>query len=172
MFFNENLRQHWFIQTSYPNYKKFLDVFKIKDVQSHLERGGSTMYYKWDYSYPVDIDPSKEYISFLENSVSNNLASEKKFLSSWWVDYPPGSYAVAHQHEPFKRFSAVLFLNKYNWVREWPNAGNLFAMSNMIGYKEWIPNAGDVIIMDGDMYHGTYPTINERKVFVVDFEYK
>lgn len=172
MFFNPDQRQHWFFQTKYPDYKKFLSLFDIKDRKHHLERGGGTMYYKWDYGYPVEVDPAKEYLTFLENTVSSNIAPEKRFLSSWWVDYPQGAYAVAHQHEPFKRFTAVMFLTDYDWVRMWPNAGNLFAMSNLIGYKEWSPVGGDVIIMDGDMYHGTYPTINERKVFVVDFEYK
>jgi hypothetical protein len=30
---------------------------------------------------------------------------------------------------------------------------------------------GDVVIMDGKVYHGVYPTLEERKVFVVDFTY-
>ena len=28
-----------------------------------------------------------------------------------------------------------------------------------------------MVIMDGRVFHGTYPTLNERKVFVVDFNY-
>jgi hypothetical protein len=28
-----------------------------------------------------------------------------------------------------------------------------------------------MVIMDGRVFHGTYPTLNERKVFVVDFTY-
>ena len=31
--------------------------------------------------------------------------------------------------------------------------------------------AGDVVVMDGKVYHGVYPTLEERKVFVVDFTY-
>ena len=32
--------------------------------------------------------------------------------------------------------------------------------------------AGDVIIMDGKVFHGVYPTIQERKAFVCDFLYE
>jgi hypothetical protein len=28
-----------------------------------------------------------------------------------------------------------------------------------------------MVIMDGRVFHGTYPTTNERKVFVIDFDY-
>ena len=32
--------------------------------------------------------------------------------------------------------------------------------------------AGDLVIMDGKVYHGVYPTLQERRAFVVDFTYE
>jgi len=162
---------HWITETYYPEYERFLNLYN-KDVscQHHLERGGSTMFYKWDYGYPTEVDPAKDYLTFLRNSVSTTL-QDATYASSWWIDYPPGSYSVAHQHIQSRRFSAILFLSDYELIRKWPHAGNLYSMSNAIGYKEWEPKAGNVIIMDGGIHHGSYPAINERKVFVIDFEY-
>lgn len=170
MLFNTDNSVHWFLEKHYTDYKKFLGLFDGVPAKYHLERGGSNMYYKWDYSYPLEVDPDKEYLEFLKDSISG-IAPDAKYASSWWVDYPNGTYSVAHQHVQTKRLTAIMFLTDYEWIRAWPVAGNLYAMSNLIGYKEWTPNAGDVIIMDGGMYHGSYPAINERKVFVVDFEY-
>ena len=56
-----------------------------------------------------------------------------------------------------------------------PYAGNLITLKhtedNTIQYRTHPTQAGKMVIMDGRVFHGTYPTLNERKVFVVDFNY-
>jgi hypothetical protein len=48
-------------------------------------------------------------------------------------------------------------------------------MSNKTGvieYDEYPTIAGNVHIFDGTIWHGTYPTQHNRKVFVCDFTYE
>ena len=45
-------------------------------------------------------------------------------------------------------------------------------MNNEITYLTHNPIEGKVVIMDGKVFHGTYPALEDRHVFVVDFEYE
>lgn len=170
---NRDGRPHWFIETKYKDYKKFLNLFDL-NYRYHIDFGGSKMNYKWDYSYPAEeVDPNKEYLDFLEESVKSCPVSNCRFTTSWWVDYPVGSYSVMHQHGSGpKKFTAVMFLTDKSVHEGFPHAGNLYALPRTVKYREWAPVAGDVIILDGDIYHGTYPNLDERKVFVVDYEFE
>ena len=53
--------------------------------------------------------------------------------------------------------------------------GTLFAIVNdgqKTKMETWDPVPGTVVLMDGMVYHGTYPTQFDRKVLVCDFEYQ
>jgi hypothetical protein len=68
----------------------------------------------------------------------------------------------------------VLFLNDYIEEEKYPHAGYLYATlnnDNRMSYEEWKPEAGKLIILDGRVWHGTYPTQQQRKVFVSDFTF-
>lgn len=170
-FFFDQIFKDWFIgDNHYDDYKRFLPLFD-KKVSGHTDYGKSVMQYNEDYSYPYEVDPEGSYIDYILSQVSNLPIENVKLVSSWWVDYPEGAYSVVHSHEQTQRFTAVLFLTDYNHNKELPHAGHLYAMPASIKYIEWTPDPGDAVILDGRIHHGTYPAIEDRKVFVMDFEY-
>ena len=72
--------------------------------------------------------------------------------------------------------TCVMFLNTISVSTETPLNGKLKAITMNPVTGELVSDmikciAGDVVVMDGKVYHGVYPTLEERKVFVVDFTY-
>lgn len=170
-FFFDQIFKDWFIgDNHYSDYKRFLPLFDTKR-SGHVDYGKSVMNYNFDYSYPIEVDPEETYVEYIKSQVKNLPIENVKLVSSWWVDYPAGSYSIVHTHEQSQRFTVVLFLTDYIHNEELPHAGHLYAMPSSIKYIEWTPDAGDAVILDGRIQHGTYPAINDRKVFVMDFEY-
>lgn len=162
----------YYIETKYDHYKKFKRLFELES-NSHRDSGDSNVFYLQNYEYPAIID-NEEYMNYLKTCVSHLPYKNVRHKKSWWVDYPEHSYAGLHSHTPGKNFTCVLFLDDYKEDEYHPHAGYLYAVlnnGNKITYEEWKPEAGKLIILDGRVWHGTYPTRQQRKVFVVDFEY-
>lgn len=171
MMFNdllEDVYTDWLIISKYDNYKDFHALFSI-DSNKHRDHGGNVVYYLNDYRYPSIENNFKQHI--LE-TVKDHPITNIKFAKSWWVDYPVGAYSGVHTHTPGKQFTCILYLTDNETTSEYPYAGSLFAVSKKYGYKQISPQAGDLVIMDGNVWHGTYPTTSDRKVFVCDFTYE
>lgn len=164
----------WRLDTTYSKYEQFLKCFEL-DVPGHRDTGGSQVSYCQNFAYPNEVDPTNDYIDFILNSVKSMPFKNVKFSKSWWVDYPEHTYAGVHAHQPGKQFTAVLFLTTLPKDTHNPHAGFLYTMSNKTGvieYDEYPTIAGNVHIFDGTIWHGTYPTQHNRKVFVCDFTYE
>lgn len=163
----------WYNTSEYNDYKKFHKLFDLES-ESHRDSGDSNVFYLQNYEYPSIIDSECEYIEYLKKHVTSLPIENIRHAKSWWVDYPVHSYAGLHSHTPGRQFTCVLFLDDYVEDQEHPQAGYLYGVmnnDNVITYQEWKPEAGTLVIMDGRMWHGTYPTRHKRRVFVVDFEY-
>ena len=159
----------------YPGYKKFLKLFNTSSEQ-HVDRGNGTLYYKKDMKYPTDIDPKQEYLEFIKFQLQNLPIRVKEFQKAWGVKYPPGAYSGLHCHQPGKQLTSVLFLDTPKPSRAYPLAGCLTTCQptpeSEINYLTHKPIEGKLVIMDGKVYHGSYPALEDRHVFVVDFEYE
>lgn len=160
----------------YPTYKKFLKLFKEYD-QTHKDTGNGVLHYKQDMSYPIDIDGTLDFHRFIKACIadSNLPITVKEFQKAWGVNYENGDYSGFHSHTPGKQLTAVLFLTDAEQNKEYPLAGSLVCLQPLeyeINSVTFTPKAGDCVIMDGKVYHGTYPAISNRKVFVCDFEYE
>jgi len=159
----------------YPGWKKFLNLFD-NYYDRHIDYGNGTLYYKKDMSYPTDIDPKEEYLQFIEFQLQNLPIRVKGFSKAWGVKYPPGAYSGLHSHVPGKQLTSVLFLDTPKPNITYPLAGSLTTLQptpdSTINYIQHKPIAGKLVIMDGKVYHGTYPTLEDRHVFVVDMEYE
>jgi hypothetical protein len=159
----------------YPRWKKFLKLFESY-YDRHIDYGNGTLYYKKDMSYPTDIDPKEEYLAFIKFQLQNLPIRIKDFQKAWGVKYPPGAYSGLHSHVPGKQLTSVLFLDTPKPSITYPLAGSLTTLQptpdSTINYIQHKPIAGKLVIMDGKVFHGTYPTLEDRHVFVVDMEYE
>lgn len=163
----------WYNTSRYENYKKFQKLFEI-EAEFHRDSGDSQVFYLQNYEYPVIIDNDKEYLEHLKKHVRRLPFKNIRHAKSWWINYPKHSYTGLHSHQPGKQFTCVLFLDDYIEEENYPHAGYLYAVlnnENQITYEEWKPEVGTLVLMDGRVWHGTYPARHKRRVFVVDFEY-
>lgn len=166
-----SLMPTYFIESSYKDYKNFLKCFDLES-ESHRDSGDSTIFHLQNWKYPATIDDN--YLEYIIDNISKLPYKNIQHSKSWWIDYPEHSYAGMHSHTPGRQFTCVLFLDDYIADEEHPHAGFLYAIlntNNDITYKEWMPEAGKLIILDGRVWHGTYPTRQPRKVFVTDFTF-
>jgi|TARA_R110000803_G_scaffold5002_3_gene16663 hypothetical protein len=158
----------------YPGYKKFLKLFN-ESSERHVDYGNGTLYYKRNMKYPTDIDPIKEYLSFIKFQLQNLPIRIKDFQKAWGVKYPPGAYSGLHCHQPGRQLTSVLFLDTPKPSVAYPLAGCLTTLQpadSEITYLTHNPIEGKMVIMDGKVFHGSYPALEDRHVFVVDFEYE
>lgn len=170
-FYNEIFEDWMLADNQYNEYERFLGLFDFK-VDGHITPGGSKMNYYEDYRYPVAVDPKKHFIDFVYSCVENLPIQNVRPVSSWWIDYPHGTYSTMHSHEQTQRFSVICNLTPYFHDNQRPHAGHLFATPAKLKHIDFTPEAGDVVILDGRIHHGTYPNIHERKVFCMDWEYE
>ena len=158
----------------YSGYKKFLKLFDNSNDR-HVDYGNGTLYYKKDMQYPTDIDPREEYLMFIKFQLQDLPIRIKDFKKAWGVKYPPGGYSGLHSHQPGKQLTSVLFLDTPKPSVEYPLAGCLTTLqptNSEIQYLTHKPIEGKMVILDGKVWHGSYPTLEDRHVFVVDFEYE
>ena len=174
---NDYPKNNWVMDTYYPNYNIFLELFNKESYSFNLPHGdgGAKMYANPNLEYPIDIDPSGEYIEFVKKSVSDYLPlTDIKLSECWWLDYPPKTYSGIHQHKKGQLFTTVLFLDSDATLPHLSEPGCLFAFTvenNVPVLHEWEPDPGKLIILDGHIYHGNYPTQFKRNVLVCDFTY-
>lgn len=155
----------------YNDYSHILDCFSLNE-NSHRDSGGSTVYYKDEFKYPYEIDTNKNYINFVKQSLTvYPFLQDVEFSKAWWVDYPLHSYNGFHSHNPGPQLTSVLFLTTSEVDDYNPHEGFLYSLNNG-DYNEYRPVAGNLHIFDGTVWHGTYPTLQPRKVFVCDFTYR
>ena len=158
----------------YSGYKKFLKLFDNSN-ERHVDYGNGTLYYKKDMQYPTDIDPREEYLMFIKFQLQDLPIRIKDFKKAWGVKYPPGGYSGLHSHQPGKQLTSVLFLDTPKPSVEYPLAGCLTTLqptNSEITYLTHKPIEGKMVILDGKVWHGSYPTLEDRHVFVCDFEYE
>mgnify|MGYP001206141065 CR=1 FL=1 len=171
----KNRLETWVIDDlHYPEYRRFEDLFNNYHG-SHKDYGNGYLYYKNDMQYPEDLDKEKHYHEFIKKCCETLPIKITNFKKAWGVHYKPGAYSGLHSHVPGQQLTAVLFLTTAIYSKEYPLAGNLVTLqptNHEINYIATPAIQGNVVIMDGRVYHGTYPTINERKVFVCDFDYE
>lgn len=161
---------------AYPTYKKFEKIFTDYD-KKHKDYGNGWLHYKTDMAYPTDIDETLDFHRFIKACIADSRLPIKvlDFKKAWGVKYPPGAYSGLHSHTPGKQLTAVLCLSYIEQDDIYPLAGSLVTLQPLdheINYVQHKLKPGDCVIMDGRVYHGTYPTLNERRVFVCDFDYE
>jgi hypothetical protein len=180
--YKTNIQNNWVFETNYSNYKDFLSLYDDERLKYSFKLphgdGSTIMYSDKDMQYPIDVDPTKKYIKFIKSTIQEKFPLiDIEEHQTWWLDYPAhtNSYAGIHRHQSSDIFTTVLFLETDSILSHLAEPGCLFAFLAENGQTElyeWEPTPGLVVLMDGMVYHGTYPTQFKRRVLVCDFKYK
>ena len=176
--YNGQIADYWIKKSKFSNYEKFLPLFDDNlGLQEHTDHGGAVLRYNPEMKYPYQVDAEHEYIDFIKQTLAPYRFKSIDFEKSWWIRYPEGTYSGMHTHLPLRKLTSVLFLNTIDLHDDKPLAGKLKCITQNPVTGELVSDlvkciAGDVVIMDGKVFHGVYPTLQERKVFVCDFLYE
>lgn len=178
----KDIHQNWYFDLQYPDYKKFLKLFDQESRPSYkykLPTGSldADSYSDEGFEYPYDIDDG-QYANYIMDTVKKEFPLKNiQLLRTWWVHYPAlkNTFVGVHRHESLNVFTTVLFLEGHISGNHMLEPGTLFAITrdeNRTKMEQWHPVPGTVVLMDGMVYHGTYPTQFDRKVLVCDFAYE
>ena len=176
--YNGRIPDYWISKDKYADYNKFLELFD-NPPKSHVDYGGAIIQYNDDdFSYPYNVDQQGIYLEWIKKSIEKFQFKNVKFKKCWWLTYPENAFSGLHTHEDRGQriMTCVMFLNTISVSTLTPLNGKLKAITMNPVTGELVSDmikciAGDVVVMDGKVYHGVYPTLEERKVFVVDFTY-
>ena len=176
--YNGRIPDYWISKDKYADYNKFLELFD-SPPKSHVDYGGAIIQYNDDdFSYPYNVDQQGIYLEWIKKSIEKFQFKNVKFKKCWWLTYPENTFSGLHTHEDRGQriMTCVMFLNTISVSTLTPLNGKLKAITMNPVTGELVSDmikciAGDVVVMDGKVYHGVYPTLEERKVFVVDFTY-
>jgi len=182
--------QHWIVTAEYPFYQDLEKLFDftnediskgsctvsgiqkpIKDSEWDKERAE---YKKWflDIFKQVDVPISK---------ITDRQDEQEH--KAWTINYFPGGWQAGHFHstrktdQSNKRFcSSVMFFDELTPTKKNPFNGCLYTvLQSPNGYSydhKFHPEPGRVIMMDDRVWHGAYPTEDNRRVLVWDFDIK
>jgi len=180
--------QHWIVSAIYPNYKDLEDLFDfttadiakgtctVNGIQKPLEDNEWSKqrqeYKKWliDCFKQVDLPITK--------ITERTEGQESK---AWTINYFPGGWQAGHFHstdrmaQSNRRFASSVML--FDHIT--PSKTNQFngcmytVMQNQYGYTydhKFHPTPGRVVVMDDRVWHGAYPTEDNRRCLVWDFD--
>ena len=182
--------QHWVVSAVYPNYKdleKFFDFSDADITDGTLTMNGiqkSIELNEWtkereDYKLWL-LDIFKQ-IEAPIKQITDKTDNQK--YNAWTINYFPGGWQAGHFHstnkmnQQNKRFaSSVMFFDDIRPTKKNKQNGCLYTlMQDPSGYTydhKFHPTPGRVVVMDDRVWHGTYPTEDNRRVLVWDFDYE
>jgi len=182
--------QHWVVSAVYPNYKDLEKFFDFSDaditdgtltmngIQKSLELNEWTKE-REDYKLWL-LDIFKQ-IEAPIKQITDKTDNQK--YNAWTINYFPGGWQAGHFHstnkmnQQNKRFaSSVMFFDDIRPTKKNKQNGCLYTlMQDPSGYTydhKFHPTPGRVVVMDDRVWHGTYPTEDNRRVLVWDFDYE
>ena len=168
------LNGRWIAETSvecYLNYEKLFNT-----TQADGSAGTTTVNgYQQGHSTVETKELADEIIlntnAMLANA--NVLCKINNHIQTWSIQYNPGGWKGLHCHNHSNTgATAVVYFDE-------PSQGNndegaLYAvLADEYGNNYtnlWHSAPGKLIVMDSRIWHGVYPTIDKRRVLVLDFE--
>ena len=190
MYFVPN--QHWVVSAIYPDYKEMLplldftsaDVSRgtctVNGIQRIIENDEwikqRTKYKNWMVDTFKQLDMPIKEVSERESESPTDLSTR-----AWTINYFEGGWQAGHFHstdrpkQQNRRFgSSVMMFDKIEPTRKnMFNGCNYVVLQDPYGYTydhKFHPEPGRVIMMDDRVWHGAYPTEDNRRVLVWDFD--
>lgn len=177
--------QQWVVCAEYPDYEELLPFFDFTEVdvsdRTSTVNGIQRMIANREWKKEC-----KKYRNWLLDVFQkvqipiNEVTPRDDNFPAWTVNYFEGGWQAGHCHatdrmgHTNKRFiSTVMFFDHIEPTRDNRWNGCLYTLlQNQFGYTydhKFHPSPGRVVIMDDRVWHGTYPTEDNRRVFVSDF---
>ena len=186
--------KYWFIEnTDYASQilKKF--KYHFDDFDNKIARGvtnthkGDQVYFQHNEALDVEEflikyvnklfkDAEMPYV--LEDNPFQIEALDRPALmhARWKIRYESGGWQGAHQHqtgadEPgYTMISVVMYFSNPGLEVQDGSLYTIFPEKDgMVKNKVLNPSAGKVVVMSGNLFHGTYPTTTQRDIIVMDF---
>tara|TARA_A100001388_G_scaffold231988_1_gene184478 strand:- start:2991 stop:3599 length:609 start_codon:yes stop_codon:yes gene_type:complete len=183
--------QQWVVCAEYPHYEELLPFFDFTGVDVS-ESTATVNGIQRPIANEEWTEQRKKYIAWMLEvfhtlqipitSIKERQSKDQSgWNSSWTVNYFGGGWQAGHFHstdrmgQQNKRFiSTVMFFDNIEPTRDNRWNGCLYTLlQNQYGYTydhKFHPSPGRVVIMDDRVWHGTYPTEDNRRVFVSDFD--
>ena len=183
--------QHWVVSAVYPDYEDMLHLFDFSNAD--ISRGSCTVN---GIQKPLqDEEWTKErekYKSWLLNIFKEvqlpinqitERVGEEQAHKAWTINYFEGGWQAGHFHstdrgqQANRRFASSVMM--FDHLK--PTKNNIFngcmytILQDPNGYTydhKFHPTPGKVIVMDDRVWHGAYPTEDNRRVLVWDFDIK
>lgn len=178
--------QQWVVCAEYPDYEELLPFFDFTGVDIS-ERTATVNGVQRPIANDEWAKQREKYIAWLQEVFEtlqlpiSNITPRQDDYPSWTVNYFADGWQAGHFHstdkmgQQNKRFiSTVMFFDHIEPTRDNRWNGCLYTLlQNQFGYTydhKFHPAPGRVVIMDDRVWHGTYPTTDNRRVFVSDFD--
>lgn len=178
--------QQFVICADYPDYEEFLPFFDF--TTSDISERTSTVNgiqksipnKNWTKERQKYMDWLLSIFDDLQVPI-RSIAPRPDEYPAWTVNYFEGGWQAGHFHstnkmaQDNKRFiSTVMFFDHIQPTKDNRWNGCLYTiLQNEYGYTydhKFHPSPGRVVILDDRVWHGTYPTEDNRRVFVSDFD--
>jgi len=165
----------WILESKWADYEKYLDLFNSNEPNKVTPGVSTTVN---GYQIGQELTNISELTNIIRKEV-NNILTIKKYsylinnpIMAWGIEYYVNGWKGIHNHNKgLTGVTAVLYFDKT--VQKGNNEGSFFAFCyNNVGdieVKYWTPFPGLLLVMDSKVWHGAYPTLNNRKVLVIDF---
>ena len=173
-FYSANSR--WIVESHAPMFSDYETLLNTNQPNL-VEPGRSTTVH--GYQIPHTIEETQDLAEFIIKKTNNILTKSNtpcqihNHIQTWSITYYPGGWKGIHNHQKGNTgATAVLYFDDVD--KRPNNEGALYAvLQDEAGdtYVEWWqPSAGKLLVMDARIWHGVYPTVDERRVMVLDFE--
>ena len=176
----------WTLVTEYPDIDDLEEYWSLKESKKNLSQ---YTYTNSGYQFNITADEwnnlggSKFYIWLQKKLEDLKLPFELgQIKEAWCNEYYKGGFQTCHRHgmdvlDPFGGLmSCVIYFDDVPLEENNEVNGCLFTlMPTPSGYQHYeeIPSQrGRVTIMNGEVWHGAYPTQHQRRCLVVDILYK
>lgn len=166
----------WIVETYAPMWQEYEKLFD-NEHPNLVEPGRSTTVN--GYQIPHTIEETKNIANFIIDKTNSVLkdgdvpCTVHNHIQSWSIRYFPGGWKGMHNHaKGVTGCTAVLYFDD---IQDQPNDEGAFyaVLQDVQGetyVQWWQPTPGKLLIMDARIWHGAYPTLDERRVMVFDFE--
>lgn len=180
--------QHWVVSSIYPDYADLEELFDFRSAD--ISKGSCTVngmqqpleYEEWSKHrerYKEWLLSIFKTVELPVTQISEREVDQKH--KAWTINYFPGGWQAGHFHstdriaQSNKRFASSVML----FDRIKPTKTNIFngcmytLLQNPNGYTyehKFHPEPGRVVVMDDRVWHGAYPTEENRRCLVWDFD--
>ena len=173
---NSAYEYKWLIETVYPDFEGLLPLFdnhtdnRKKDTATN---NGTQFYYSNDETiyFAQDI---KNYINYVFLNLGSPITAGN-LVNCWSIKYNKHGWQALHNHaRPGEIISCILYFDTNETDNH--SDGAFYAVMPEADGEQFVHVcpywAGKMVLIDGSVWHGSYPTQAERRILAIEYEQK